>query len=419
MPVAIGDRLGPYEIVDTLGAGGMGEVYRATDSRLRRDVAIKISAAQFSDRSAREARVLAALNHSNICHIYEVGPDYLVMELIEGPTLADRLKKGRLSVDEALAIASQIAQALAAAQEKGIVHRDLKPGNIKIRPDGTVKVLDFGLATIVESTSPAESSATLTLENATRAGAVVGTAAYMPPEQARGKAVDKRADIWAFGVVLYEMLCGRRPFPGDTVSDTLAAVLTKEPDWACVRAGAQRLLRRCLEKDPEQRLRDIGDARFLLEDHQPPAPVQAKSTLPWKVATATLAIVLAVGAVWGLRFIRQKATPAVLCLNVDFGGDAALTALRASPMALSPDGSRIVFIIGQPNVSARLAARRLDQPAALTLHGTEGAEAPFFSPDVKSVGFFADGKLKTMDVEGSTPATLCDAPKPRGGKLGR
>jgi len=361
---------------------------------------------------------VAALNHSNICHIYDVGPDYLVMELIEGPTLADRLKKGPLPLDEALAIAKQIMKALEAAHEKGIVHRDLKPGNIKIRPDGTVKVLDFGLATIAEDTSPTDSSATLTLENATRAGAVMGTAAYMAPEQARGKAVDKRADIWAFGVVLYEMLCGRRPFPGETVSDTLAAVLTKEPEWDCVPAKAERLVRRCLEKNPEERLRDIGDARFLLEDGPPAAATQAKSARPWKIAAAALAIVLAVGAVWAWRFTRQKTTQPVLRLNVDFGSDAALTAFRNAPMALSPDGSRIVFIIGQPYVSARLAVRRLDQPNAVELPGTEGGEAPFFSPDGKSVGFFANGKLKKTEVEDGAPVALCDAPRSRGGSWG-
>jgi serine/threonine-protein kinase len=418
MPVAIGDRLGPYEIVDVLGAGGMGEVYRATDARLRRDVAIKIARAQFSDRSMREARMVAALNHSNICHIYDVGTNYLVMELIDGPTLADRLKQGPVPVKEALEIARQIGEALEAAHEKGIVHRDLKPGNIKIRPDGTVKVLDFGLAKIVEDNSPGDNLTTVTLENSTRAGAVVGTVAYMAPEQARGKAVDKRADIWAFGVVLYEMLCGRRPFPGETVSDTLAAVLTKEPEWDCIPVRAVRLVRRCLEKDPQQRLRDIGDARYLLEDRQPAVAAQPGSALPWKIAAGALAVVLAAGAVWAFRFARQKTTPAVLRLSVDFGGDATLAAYRAAPMALSPDGSRIVFITGYQTANQRLAVRRLDQPNNMSLPGTEGAEGPFFSPDGKSVGFFADGKLKKTDVEGGTPVTLCDAPRPRGGSWG-
>src|SRR5215467_4274713 len=234
MSLSSGDRLGPYEILSALGAGGMGEVYRASDPRLHREVAIKIAGAQFSERSSREARTVAALNHPNICHIYDVGPNYLVMELVEGATLAGRIKQGAVPLEEALAIARQIGDALEAAHEKGIVHRDLKPANIKITPEGAVKVLDFGLAKIAESAAAAtgnpDESPTVAM-GATIAGQIMGTAAYMAPEQARGKTVDKRADVWAFGVVLHEMLTGRRMFEGETISDTLASVLTKEPDW--------------------------------------------------------------------------------------------------------------------------------------------------------------------------------------------
>src|SRR6266404_4774334 len=242
MPLSPGDRLGPYEIVSAIGKGGMGEVWRARDSRLNRDVAIKVSDQQFSDRFEREARAIAALNHSNICTLYDVGPNYLVMELVEGPTLAERIAQGPMAVEEALGVAKQIADALEAAHEKGIVHRDLKPANIKIRPDGSVKVLDFGLAKQPEQSEVTANSPTMF----SAVGMILGTAGYMAPEQARGKEVDKRADIWAFGAVLYEMVAGQRLFEGETVSDTLAAVLTKEPQWDRVPARAQRLVRRCL-----------------------------------------------------------------------------------------------------------------------------------------------------------------------------
>src|SRR5580658_2139631 len=251
-----GQTLGPYQIVSFIAAGGMGAVYRARDPRMGRDVAIKVAAERFSERFSREVHAVAALNHPNICHLYDVGPDYLVMELVEGPTLAQRIKQGALPLEEALGTAKQIAGALEAAHEKGIVHRDLKPGNIKLRPDGTAKVLDFGLAKIAETAEAGprpEDSPTLTVDAATRVGVILGTAAYMPPEQARGRPVDKRADIWAFGVVLYEMLTGERLFEGETVSDTLIEVATKEPNWERVPARARTLLRRCLEKDPKKR----------------------------------------------------------------------------------------------------------------------------------------------------------------------
>src|SRR5579862_4506865 len=236
MPVSVGDKLGPYEILAPIGAGGMGEVFRARDSRMGREVAVKISAERFSERFDKEVRAIAALNHPNVCTLYDIGPNYLVMELIDGPTLADRIASGPVPLEESLNIARQIADALDAAHEKGIVHRDLKPGNVKIKPDGTVKVLDFGLAKMGEA-APGVSglagaltnSPTLTVEQATRAGIIMGTAGYMSPEQAKGKVVDKRADIWAFGVVLYEMLTGKRLFEGESVSETIAGVLKDQP----------------------------------------------------------------------------------------------------------------------------------------------------------------------------------------------
>src|SRR5713226_6516614 len=261
MPLSIGDRLGPYEILALIGKGGMGEVYRAHDSRLGRDVAIKVSAAQFTERFEREARAIAALNHPNICQIYDVGPNYLVMEFIEGES-----PRGPMALDEALRIARQIADGLEAAHDKGITHRDLKPGNIKIKPDGTVKVLDFGLAKVMAAPAASgENSPTLTM-GMTQAGMILGTASYMAPEQARGKEnVDKRADIWAFGVVLYELLTGKRLFTGEDIGEILAKVIRDEPDLASVPAQVRPLLRACLEKEPKSRLRDAGDAFRLLE----------------------------------------------------------------------------------------------------------------------------------------------------------
>lgn len=295
MSLPVGKLLGPYEILAIIGAGGMGEVYRARDTRLNREVAIKVSAERFSDRFEREAHSIAALNHANICTLYDVGPNYLVMELVEGLTLAERLKEGSIPLAEALEIVRQVADALEAAHEKGIVHRDVKPGNIKLRPDGTVKVLDFGLAKMAEPNireGDSEESPTVTMAQATRAGLILGTAAYMSPEQARGKNVDKRADIWAFGVLLYEMLAGRRPFSGETTTDILAAVVKDEPDLARVPVQLRRLLRTCLQKDPKQRLHAIGDWRLLLDD----APKIADRLLVRTIALAAGTCVLVVGA---------------------------------------------------------------------------------------------------------------------------
>src|ERR1700680_2786911 len=310
MALASGDRLRNYEILALIGKGGMGEVYKARDTRLGREVAIKVSTEQFSERFEREARAIAALNHPNICQLYDVGPNYLVMELVEGVE-----PKGPLPLEEALPIARQIADALEAAHEKNIVHRDLKPGNIKIKSDGTVKVLDFGLAKIGGTpTAKAEDSPTLSMA-ATQAGMILGTAAYMSPEQARGKEVDKRADIWAFGVVLYEILTGKRLFDGETISDTLAAVLMREPDLSPVPDRLRRLLEACLQKDPKQRLQAIGDWRLVLTDAAPqttPAPVK-KPRLPWAVAAVfAAAFILVAWVAWrATRSAEQPLKPLV------------------------------------------------------------------------------------------------------------
>jgi serine/threonine-protein kinase len=352
-----GTRLGPYEILASLGAGGMGEVYRARDPRMGRDVAIKVCAERFSDRFEREVRAVAALNHPHICQIYDVGPNYLVMELVEGPTLADRIKAGAILLDEALFVAHQIGDALEAAHEKGIVHRDLKPANIKIKPDGVVKVLDFGLAKIAEPATPAENpeiSPTLTI-GATRVGQILGTAAYMAPEQARGQTVDKRADLWAFGVVLYEMLTGRRLFQGETISDTLVAVLAKEPEWERVPEKAQRLLKSCLEKDPKRRLRDIVDAWPLLE-YGPVRDTAQAWPLFIMAAAWVLTLAIALWAPW--RVATPPAAPPSTRLDLDLGTDVSLGSAIGPSVILSPDGTRFVFVSeGADGVHRLLTAR--------------------------------------------------------------
>jgi serine/threonine-protein kinase len=408
-----GQRLGPYEILTPIGAGGMGEVYKARDTRLKREVAVKICSAKFTERFEREARVIASLNHPNICQLYDVGPNYLVMELIEGENL-----RGPLPVETALNYARQIAEALEAAHEKGIVHRDLKPANVKITPAGVVKVLDFGLAKAAEEPAAAgdpSNSPTLTM-SPTRAGVVLGTAAYMSPEQARGATVDKRADIWAFGCVLYEMLTGKQVFHGETTSDILAAVLKEEPDWSRIPARVQPLLRRCLAKDPKHRLRDIGDAMPLLDSAPELAP--SRRLWPWVTATA-LATALAGVSVVGLWRATRPAPLDPLVLSAELSPDTTVDRFRSGcQVALSPDGKRVAVIERYSAGKYRLATRRLDQSEFAPLSGTEGAEMPFFSPDGEWIGFFADGKLKKILVQGGSPVTLCDAPGARGASWG-
>jgi serine/threonine protein kinase/Tol biopolymer transport system component len=390
-------------------------------------------------RFRREAQVLASLNHPNIAHVYGLeqsdGVQALVMELVEGPTLADRIAQGPVPVEEALPIAKQIAEALEAAHEQNIIHRDLKPANIKLRPDATVKVLDFGLAKVLDSTAAAtDTSHSPTITSPammTGVGVLLGTAAYMSPEQARGGQVDKRADIWAFGVVLYEMLAGRRLFDEATVSDTLAGVLKSDVKLDAlpreVPSSVRRLIGRCLTRDLRRRLRDVGEARIALEDaiaHDDAAadsvPSDRASTwsawrkaLPW-VITAS-AVVAAGIIVWTTGRQPPRSEP-VMRLSSDMGAGIRLNATMGSRLVLSPDG-RVLVLVGSPGVNdrSRLFVRHLDQLQATSLPGTEGARNPFFSPDGQSIGFFADGQLKRVPLSGGTAVALCDAPDDRGG----
>ncbi len=405
MPLAPGTRLGPYEILADLGAGGMGEVYRAHDTRLGREVAIKISKERFTERFDREARAVAALNHPNICHLYDVGTDYLVMELIEGPTLAGRIAEGAIPLDEALAIARQIADALEAAHDKGIVHRDLKPANIKVKLDGAVKVLDFGLAKLVNEASPLTSDSP-TEAAGTRMGVILGTAAYMAPEQARGKIVDKRADIWAFGVVLYEMLTGRRLFQGEDVTETLASVVKDQPDLSNTPPRVRRLLRKCLEKDPRKRLRDISGIELLLEDAEAPAPTPAASRRWWLLPAAGVLIAALAWIPWRSPKPAVRNDLPLQRLDVDLGKDVEVENApgSGSRIAISPDGGRLVYMS-----RGRLFSRLLDRSESTELKGAEGASAPFFSPDGMWVGFFANGKLMKIPAAGGSPTAICDA----------
>ena len=408
MTVAVGTKLGPYEILAPIGKGGMGEVWKAHDTRLCRDVAIKISAEQFTERFEHEARAIAALNHPNICHLYDVGPNYLVMELVEGLTLADRIKEGAIPLDEALAIARQIADALEAAHEKGITHRDLKPGNIKIKPDGTVKVLDFGLAKMGGTpTAHADESPTLTIGQ-TEAGVILGTASYMSPEQAKGKPVNQRADIYAFGAVLYEMVTGQRLHRGETTTDVLASVIKEEPQWDKVPAQVQKLLRRCLEKDLQKRLRHIGDVMALVED-VPTAPAPIVKAWPasrkWPWVAAGLAVLLMGGAAaW---FLRPAPEQPMLQFDI-LPPEGAKFVNTLSPLALSPDGKRIVFLATNKNGKEMLWERSIDSGAEAAIPGTENAGDPFWSPDSRWVGFYAPGTLQRVDVvAGGQPQVIC------------
>jgi serine/threonine-protein kinase len=429
-----GTRLGPYEVTAQIGEGGMGQVYRATDTRLKRQVAIKIlppSLAADTDRLARfqrEAEVLASLNHANIAAIYGLedadGVKALVMELVEGDDLSQRIARGAIPLDDALPIAKQIADALEAAHEQGIIHRDLKPANIKVRSDGTVKVLDFGLAKALEpagaSSVNATTSPTLSL-HATMAGVILGTAAYMSPEQARGKAVDKRADIWAFGAVLFEMLTGRRAFAGENITDTIVSVVSKEPDWGALPAptpmGLRRVLTRCLKKDSKARMRDIGEARLQIEElisgasdemstTSPVTPRSARAhALTSTLAASTLAFAIACLALWAPWHVETPVERPLVRLDVDLGADVSLPPPGAggSSVAISPDGTRLVYASGTPT---KLFSRRLDQPNATELPGTLGATVPFFSPDGQWVGFAVSGKVNKISVEGGAVVPL-------------
>ena len=449
----LGTRLGPYEVTALLGVGGMGEVYRATDMNLGRQVAIKVLPEAFAQdperlaRFEREAKTLAALNHPNIAQIYGLeqsdGIRALVMELVEGPTLADRIAQGAIPFDEALPIAKQIADALEAAHEQSIVHRDLKPANIKLRPDGVVKVLDFGLAKALgppEGGHHEQDGRSVRLEPdltaaptiispamMTRVGVLLGTAAYMAPEQAKGRDADKRSDIWAFGCVLYEMLTGRRAFNGEDVADTLALVLSREPDWtalpATTPAPIRRLLRRCLEKDRRRRLADIADARLDLDeatkprtesdetqsrlDAAPAARDFRRQRIAWGVSMALLGLVGALALVVASR-------PAPRQQELRFDITMPLDTAPNSP-AISPDGRRIA-LVARADGHSSVWVHTLDGRGARPLDGTDGAQGRvFWSPDSGSVGFFAEGKVKRIHLESGAVQTLADAPYPLAG----
>ena len=438
MALAVGSRLGHYDVTALIGEGGMGQVYQATDTKLNRQVALKILPEAFAtdpDRLARfqrEAQVLASLNHPNIAAIHGLedseGTKALVLELVEGPTLADRIAQGPIPVDEALPIAKQIAEALEAAHEAGVIHRDLKPANIKVRDDGTVKVLDFGLAKALDTTPAGDPSQSPTLTAAaTQMGVIMGTAAYMSPEQARGKPVDKRADIWAFGCVLYETLSGFKPFPGDDVSQTLARVIDRDPNWyelpATLSPVLATYLRRCLTKDPRQRVRDIGDVRLALEgafqadgpsgpDETRATPARAWVQPQWVVLGLVAALLVGLGAGWGLWSIRD--------VGLADGTAASRVTLTVTPpsgveinanwgLAIAPTEQTVVFF---DNISRRLFRRDLGRPESVPIPGAESSWKPFFSPDGAWIGFFDDTQntLKRIGLDGSGAQTLGPVP---------
>ncbi|HTI42859.1 MAG TPA: protein kinase [Vicinamibacterales bacterium] len=442
--LASGVRIGVYRVEALVGAGGMGEVYLARDTRLERHVALKVLPEVFAsdpDRLARferEARVLASLKHPNIAaiHGFEEGGGIraLVLEFVDGETLADRIARGPVPLPEALGIAGQIADALAAAHESGIVHRDLKPANIKVTSSGSVKVLDFGLAKAFEPesvTSDLSMSPTFTTPAATRIGVILGTAAYMSPEQARGKAVDRRSDVWAFGCVLYEMLTGRHAFDGDEVTDVIARIIEREVDFKALPLSTppsiHRLLRRCLHKDRNRRLADASDARLDIDEALSGAPIDTQPTaapantvqtwrraLPWAMASAALLIAVATTLRWAPWRTAPPATP--LRLSADIGVDAALPVDQGAAAVLSPDGALLAFTAQKSGSNTpQLYVRRLDQLQAMQLAGTDGARNPFFSPDGQWLAYFAGGKLKKTAVSGGATVTLCDAPNGRGG----
>jgi eukaryotic-like serine/threonine-protein kinase len=444
MTIATGTKLGSYEITGAIGAGGMGEVYKAHDTKLGRDVAIKVLPEAFAhdadrlSRFQREAKMLAALNHPNIATIYGLeqsnGTSYLVMELVSGETLAERVKReGPIAVEEALTIAKQIAEALEAAHEKGIIHRDLKPANVKVTPEGKVKVLDFGLAKAfagdVADSNPSQSPTLSAV--ATMQGVLLGTAAYMSPEQARGKALDKRTDIWAFGCVLYEMLTGKQAFQDEDITDILAAVVRAEPDWRTLPAATplqvRSLLRRCLQKDKTLRMQAAGDARIEIQEAltapAPAEPVAAqrknREHLIWSVAAVLLVAALTLGA---FAYFRRGSEDVRTMRFFVYPPDTwrlAGTEIPGVPLAVSPDGRRLAFVATNATGKSLLWVRAMDALSAQALTGTDGASSPFWSPDSRFLGFFAGGKLKKIDLSGGLPITLCDVADSFGGAWSR
>jgi hypothetical protein len=482
MPLGTGDRLGVYEVIALLGHGAMGEVYRARDTRLGRDVAIKVLPAAFANdpdrlaRLEREARLISQVNHPNICTLFHIVEECLILELVEGETLQQRLIRGPLPLREALRYAAGIAAALEAAHSKGIIHRDLKPANIKITSAGTIKVLDFGVAKLAEDSEAGDGAPDITAAlGGTKEGVLVGTVAYTSPEQAMGDRVDRRSDIWAFGCVLYEMLTARRAFHGTAVADTLGAVMRGEPDWSILPAATppelRKLLRRCLEKDRARRLADIADARLEVEDllagrsetaaHSPAAVVKDVAAPPARRRASLIAVLAFVAgvilaSVVAVLVVRSQGsagppaseTPAPVVADTGSRGNAPPPSSPAQPfrsepvevsisppdgvtwapavggsgrntiLALSPDGRRVVYS-GRDDDSTALWVRSVDRADDWQLPGTEGAMSPFWSPDGTSIGFFTNDRLKMSDLtKPSEPVTLCAVSSHRGGTWG-
>ncbi len=436
MALEAGRKLGLYEILEPIGAGGMGEVYRARDTKLGREVAIKVLPEAFAEneerlaRFEREAKVLAQLNHPGIAHLYGLEQsesiNYLAMELVDGDTLAERIARGPIAVDEALPLCQQIAEAVEAAHEKGIIHRDLKPANIKVNSEGKVKVLDFGLAkAFAEETPDADSSMSPTLtRDSTRVGVILGTAAYMSPEQAKGKAVDKRTDIFSFGIVLFEMLTGKKAFAGDDVSDVLASIIKLEPDWKAVSdfdPRVQNLIRRCLRKDRKNRLQAIGDVRIEIQEilakpegasPEQPIAISARSRRRERVAWGLVIVfgaLLASIAVWSVMRGEPRAQT-ITRFSVTLPPGDFLTGTGRRVVALSPDGTHFVYVANQ-----QLYLRKMDQLEAAPIRGTDVSPiSPFFSSDGQWVGFFSYNKLMKVSVTGGAPVTLSENGNPYG-----
>jgi serine/threonine-protein kinase len=442
MAPAAGDQLGHYVISEPLGAGGMGEVYRARDTRLERDVAIKVLPEGFGDdaerlaRFEREAKVLASVNHPNVATLFgletvDPGKLFIVMELVEGEDLAQRIERGPIPIKDAIRVARQVAEGLEAAHAKGIVHRDLKPGNIRITPEATVKILDFGLA---REWGPGPGDADFTesptiTAGMTREGTILGTAPYLSPEQARGQSVDRRTDIWAFGCVLYEMITGQRAFPGDTSTEIIARVLERQPDWSALPAtvppALRRLLGRCLEKDLRRRLRNAGDVGLTLEDldlEEPaivtpsrrPSARRAAKIAPWLVAAAATSLAIVVW--YGTSLVKAPWTSPVVRFTEDPPAplDLGFLGHSGAAVALSPNGETMVWV-GSADRDTQLFMRHLDEDEARPIEGTEGAVAPFFSPNGEWIAFsVGDEGLRKVAIEGGAPQTICEIRHPHG-----
>ena len=438
--IQLGSKLAHYEVVSALGKGGMGEVWRARDTKLGREVAIKTLPPDFAEdadrlaRFEREAKLLASLNHPNIAAIYGLeeheGSRFLVLEFVDGETLADRLRRGPIPVEESLKLALQLAGALEAAHEKGVIHRDLKPANVKVTPEGKVKVLDFGLAKAFQvETADASLSQSPTLSMAaTQQGMILGTAAYMSPEQARGHGVDQRADVWAFGCVLYEMFTGREVFPGNDVTDILAAVIRAEPDLEALPSDTHWRIREiidcCLQKDAQNRTHAIADVRIGLKnapnvtDHWiESTPTRTPIAVP--VGTSAALLVIAALGAWGWLRPTTEANLPVRWASIELPASAPMTFLGSSWHTLrsfdvSQDGRLIAYAAEETDGGNRLYVRSLDDPDVRVLEGTDGAYLPFFSPDGRWIGFFSDGQLKKVDVETGTVISLADVVEPYG-----